>query len=116
MLCRTSPGTCTVDLDGCRGNSAPSGFTAASNAVELPHPCRGRCVNARRWPESVQVGITPARLRLTKPNQEVHAILDNLSAHKTAKVEPSLRPPAPHTEYSFWLNQVETWLAHINVR
>ena len=53
-----------------------------------------------------------------KPKQEVHVILDNLSAHKTAKVQAFLEAH-PHVHlhftptYSSWLNQVEIWLARI---
>lgn len=53
-----------------------------------------------------------------KPKQEVHVILDNLSAHKTSKVADFLKD---HPEvrlhftptYSSWLNQVEIWFARI---
>ena len=50
--------------------------------------------------------------------QEVHIILDNLSAHKTAKVEdfllqhPNVKLHFTPT-YSSWLNQVELWFARI---
>jgi transposase len=53
-----------------------------------------------------------------KRNQEIHIILDNLSAHKTAKVEEFLQQH-PNVElhftptYSSWLNQVEIWFARI---
>jgi transposase len=53
-----------------------------------------------------------------KPKQEIHIILDNLSAHKTKKVEAFLEE---HPEvklhftptYSSWLNQVEIWFARV---
>jgi transposase len=50
--------------------------------------------------------------------QEIHIIVDNLSAHKTAKVEESLqRYPKVKLHftptYSSWLNQVEIWFARI---
>ena len=53
-----------------------------------------------------------------QPKQEVHIIVDNLSAHKTKKVSDFLES---HPEvklhftptYSSWLNQVEIWFAHI---
>ena len=53
-----------------------------------------------------------------KPKQEIHIILDNLSAHKTKKVAAFLED---HPEvklhftptYSSWLNQVEIWFARI---
>ena len=53
-----------------------------------------------------------------QPQQEIHIILDNLSAHKTAKVQAFLeRTPKVHLHftptYSSWLNQVEIWFARI---
>ena len=53
-----------------------------------------------------------------KRKQEIHIILDNLSAHKTAKVEAFLQAH-PKVKlhftptYSSWLNQVELWFARI---
>jgi transposase len=53
-----------------------------------------------------------------KPKQEVHVILDNLSAHKTANVQAFLKEH-PHVHlhftptYSSWLNQVEIWFGRI---
>lgn len=53
-----------------------------------------------------------------KPRQEIHIILDNLSAHKTKKVasflqqHPRVRLHFTPT-YSSWLNQVEIWFARI---
>jgi transposase len=53
-----------------------------------------------------------------KPKQEIHVILDNLSAHKTTKVRAFLEEH-PHVHlhftptYSSWLNQVEIWFAKI---
>jgi transposase len=50
--------------------------------------------------------------------KEIHVIVDNLSAHKTAKVEeflaryPNVRLHFTPT-YSSWLNQVELWFAKI---
>jgi transposase len=53
-----------------------------------------------------------------KPRQEIHIILDNLSAHKTKKVAAFLeRHPRVRLHftptYSSWLNQVEIWFARI---
>jgi transposase len=50
--------------------------------------------------------------------QELHLILDNVSAHKTAGVDAFLqRHPRVHLHflptYSSWLNQVELWFAKI---
>jgi transposase len=50
--------------------------------------------------------------------REVHIILDNLSAHKTARVRQFLADhPQVHLHftptYSSWLNQVENWFARI---
>ncbi len=53
-----------------------------------------------------------------KPNQEIHIILDNLSAHKTAKVDEFLERNSNVSlhftpTYSSWLNQVEIWFAKL---
>jgi transposase len=53
-----------------------------------------------------------------KPNQEIHVILDNLSAHKTSNVHMFLEEhPNVHFHftptYSSWLNQVEIWFGRI---
>ncbi len=50
--------------------------------------------------------------------KEIHVIADNLSAHKTARVEAFLAQyPRVHLHftptYSSWLNQVELWFAKI---
>jgi transposase len=55
---------------------------------------------------------------LCKPRQEIHVILDNLSAHKTHKVKgflddhPNVKLHFTPT-YSSWLNQVEIWFSRI---
>jgi transposase len=55
---------------------------------------------------------------LCQPKQEIHIIVDNLSAHKTQKVgefldsHPEVRLHFTPT-YSSWLNQVEIWFARI---
>jgi transposase len=55
---------------------------------------------------------------LCKPGQEIHIIVDNLSAHKTKKVagfleeHPNVKLHYTPT-YSSWLNQVEIWFARI---
>ena len=57
-------------------------------------------------------------VNLCRPNQEIHIIVDNLSAHKTSKVaaflesHPQVKPHFTPT-YSSWLNQVEIWFARI---
>jgi transposase len=57
-------------------------------------------------------------VRRCKPNQEVHIIVDNLSAHKTVKVrdflesQPQVKLHFTPT-YSSWLNQIEIWFARI---
>jgi len=53
-----------------------------------------------------------------KPRQEIHIILDNLSAHKTSQVAEFLqRNPYAKLHftptYSSWLNQVEIWFARL---
>jgi transposase len=53
-----------------------------------------------------------------KTQQEIHIILDNLSAHKTAKVtaflerNPNVKLHFTPT-YSSWLNQVEIWFSRL---
>ena len=55
---------------------------------------------------------------LCKPRQDIHVILDNLSAHKTHKVarfledHPNVKLHFTPT-YSSWLNQVEIWFSRI---
>ena len=55
---------------------------------------------------------------LCRPRQEIHVILDNLSAHKTHKVA-SFLEDHPNVNlhftptYSSWLNQVEIWFSRI---
>lgn len=55
---------------------------------------------------------------LCKPKQDIHVILDNLSAHKTQKVAGFLQEH-PRVKlhftptYSSWLNQVEIWFSRI---
>jgi transposase len=55
---------------------------------------------------------------LCPPRQQIHIILDNLAAHKTALVRDFLEQH-PHVRfhftptYSSWLNQVELWFARI---
>jgi transposase len=57
-------------------------------------------------------------IALCKPRQEIHVILDNLSAHKTHKVA-SFLEQHPNVKlhftptYSSWLNQVEIWFSRI---
>jgi transposase len=57
-------------------------------------------------------------IAVCKPKQEIHIILDNLSAHKTKQVEEFLEAHAKvklhfTPTYSSWLNQVEIWFARI---
>ena len=52
------------------------------------------------------------------PRQEIHIILDNLSAHKTNQVEQFLKLNSRvklhfTPTYSSWLNQVEIWFARL---
>src|SRR5271154_1743541 len=57
-------------------------------------------------------------VHLCQPKQEIHIILDNLSAHKTQAVRDFLEAH-PQVQlhftptYSSWLNQVEIWFAKI---
>lgn len=57
-------------------------------------------------------------IALCKPKQEIHLIVDNLSAHKTKRVEAFLNEH-PNVQlhftptYSSWLNQVELWFSRL---
>jgi len=64
------------------------------------------------------VGFLDQVVGTCQPKQEIHIILDNLSAHKTSKVEAFLHEHANvHLHftptYSSWLNQVEIWFSRI---
>ena len=64
------------------------------------------------------VGFLEQVVSAAKNRQEIHIILDNLSAHKTKKVEQFLNNH-PRVQlhftptYSSWLNQVEIWFGRI---
>lgn len=64
------------------------------------------------------VGFLGEVVGLCKAGQEIHIIVDNLSAHKTQKVadfldsHPNVKLHFTPT-YSSWLNQVEIWFARI---
>ena len=64
------------------------------------------------------VGFLGEVVELCKPKQEIHIIVDNLSAHKTNRVaafletHPQVKLHFTPT-YSSWLNQVEIWFARI---
>ena len=64
------------------------------------------------------VGFLEEVLGLCSPQQQIHVILDNLSAHKTARVEAFLDAHPQVTlhftpTYSSWLNQVELWFSKL---
>ena len=64
------------------------------------------------------VGFLGEVVATCEPGQEIHVILDNLSAHKTKLVEAFL-DEHPHVTlhftptYSSWLNQVELWFSKV---
>src|ERR1700691_4728723 len=64
------------------------------------------------------VGFLKEVVALCSPDRQIHIILDNLSAHKTALVREFLEQN-PHVRfhftptYSSWLNQVELWFAQV---
>jgi transposase len=73
---------------------------------------------AARHTSAEFVGFLEHVVSVCKPQQEIHIILDNLSAHKTAKVQEFLeRNPNVKFHftptYSSWLNQVEIWFARL---
>jgi transposase len=60
----------------------------------------------------------PRPIDLCPPNQEIHIILDNLSAHKTHTVADFLEAHPQvrlhfTPSYSSWVNHVELWFAKI---
>ena len=63
------------------------------------------------------VGFLGQVVGACKPQQEIHVILDNLSAHKTSQVQVFLdeHPDVHHftPTYSSRLNQVEIWFGRI---
>jgi transposase len=73
---------------------------------------------ARRHTSAEFVGFLAELVGKARWAREIHIVLDNLSAHKTAAVEQFL---ADHPKvqlhftptYSSWLNQVELWFAKI---
>src|SRR6266853_2887657 len=73
---------------------------------------------AERHTSAEFVGFLGEVVSGCKPGQEIHIILDNLSAHKTKKVEeflddnPNVKLHFTPT-YSSWLNQVEIWFARL---
>ena len=73
---------------------------------------------AARHTSAEFVGFLDQVVGSCPPQQEIHIILDNLSAHKTRTVEEFLqRHPKVHLHftptYSSWLNQVEIWFARL---
>ena len=71
---------------------------------------------ARRHTSAQFVDFLTRLVRKTRWAQEIHIVLDNLSAHKTPAVllknNPRVRFHFTPT-YSSWLNQVEIWFAKI---
>src|SRR6202166_6521 len=73
---------------------------------------------AERHTSAEFVGFLEQVVSGCKPHQEIHIILDNLSAHKTSQVERFLERNT-HVRlhftptYSSWLNQVEIWFARL---
>ena len=73
---------------------------------------------AERHTSEEFVGFLGQVAAACKPQQEIHIIADNLSAHKTQKVaaflegHPNVKLHFTPT-YSSWLNQVEIWFARI---
>jgi transposase len=73
---------------------------------------------AERHTSTEFVGFLEQVVSGCKPGQEIHIILDNLSAHKTNQVEEFLERNDNvklhfTPTYSSWLNQVEIWFARL---
>src|SRR3977135_828242 len=73
---------------------------------------------AERYTSAEFVSFLQQVIAGCNPRQEIHIILDNLSAHKTNQVEEFLERNS-HVKlhftptYSSWLNQVEVWFARL---
>ena len=73
---------------------------------------------AERHTSAEFVGFLEQVIAGCEPGQDIHIILDNLSAHKTSRVEQFLERNS-HVKlhftptYSSWLNQVEIWFARL---
>ena len=73
---------------------------------------------AERHTSDEFVGFLGQVVGVCQPRQEIHIIVDNLSAHKTKKVaqflalHPTVKLHFTPT-YSWWLNQVEIWFSRI---
>jgi len=75
----------------------------------------GRC---RKRHRSIELCAFLSRVIEGRPEEQIHIILDNLSAHKTSTVQAWLKAhPGVHLHYtptySSWLNQVEIWFGMI---
>jgi len=73
---------------------------------------------AERHTSAEFVGFLQPVVSNCEPDQEIHVILDNLSAHKTSPVEEFLEQNSNvklhfTPTYSSWLNQVEIWFAKL---
>jgi transposase len=73
---------------------------------------------AERHTSAEFVGFLQQVVSTCEPGQDIHVILDNLSAHKTSKVEEFLEHNSNvklhfTPTYSSWLNQVEIWFARL---
>ena len=97
----------------------PVNFTVTATAQEAP--AIGRSSAASRPTVTVPAGklFVLGDIVTSQPEcREIHVIADNLSAHKTDKVNHFLaNHPNVHMHftptYSSWLNQVELWFAKI---
>jgi transposase len=73
---------------------------------------------AQRHTSAEFVGFLEQVITGCNPDQEIHIILDNLSAHKTNQVDEFLERNSNvklhfTPTYSSWLNQVEIWFARL---
>ena len=104
------------------GRAERHGFESTLGTERFP-VCRAGHLNRARAGGTTARHTSP-RLRglpvvsLCLPRQQIHIILDNLSAHKTQLVRDFLQQH-PRVQlhftptYSSWLNQVELWFAKI---
>src|SRR5437588_11765757 len=122
---RFKPWTGSIRCCRCRVGE-PS--VTASNTIAMARcrstplwMCEAAGCTAKRPPATPATSLwifSSKWLGCAKPKQEIHVILDNLSAHKTQKVTSFLQKH-PNVKlhftptYSSWLNQVEIWFSRI---
>ena len=96
--------------------SGTARFRCMPRSTPRPARCWARLQSGTPRPSSWPSSPTSSPTNLA--GKEIHVIADNLSAHKTKRVDEFLAEhPNVHLHftptYSSWLNQVELWFAKI---